>query len=389
MDERLTEIERQKQAALNQSNNTYGNMLQNNENLYNQQNSYAEQYENSQNEALNRQLQFQEDLINQQKDVARQNMEIESKKAKNDYVNYTNPYGLQAESFASQGLLNSGVSETAKLGGYNTYQNRLATANKVMQDAFLQYDNEINEARMNNDLQKAQNAQKKLEMQLQFASEYYSNKNSITQNQLTNNQNIDSEYYGRYSDEYNRIQEEKAREEAIRQWEAQMAEQQRQFNEQMAYQKEQDALAQQNWLKEYNLAKSSSSKSSKSSTSSQNINLQDGNIVSDTNIHTNYYNGAINPDTRYGTFGTKDKNGVEYQPDNVGGSKLKSSGKTVKDYFGAGVITGATGANIDNQRVWTTNGRLYVWDGSQNLYVDITDEIPSTKAGGAGGGRGF
>ena len=37
MDERLAEIEKQKQDALNQSNNFYSGLLQDNENLYNQQ----------------------------------------------------------------------------------------------------------------------------------------------------------------------------------------------------------------------------------------------------------------------------------------------------------------------------------------------------------------
>ena len=41
MDERLAEIERQKQNSLKQSNDFYSGMLQNNENLYNQQLNYA------------------------------------------------------------------------------------------------------------------------------------------------------------------------------------------------------------------------------------------------------------------------------------------------------------------------------------------------------------
>jgi len=255
MDERLTLIEQEKQKALNSSNNTYNQMLQDNQNLYNQQNIYADTYEKTQNEVLDKQLAYQQEQINQQKEIARQNMETESKKAKNDYTSYINPYGYQAESLASQGFNNSGVSETAKLGGWNTYQNRLASANKTMQDAFVQYDKDINEARLNNDVQKAQNALNKLQMQLQYAESFYNNKNTITQNQLSNNQSLDSEYYNRYQNEYANIQEEKAREEAIRQWEAEMAEQQRQYNESLAYQKEQDALAQQNWEKEYALSK--------------------------------------------------------------------------------------------------------------------------------------
>ena len=172
MDERLANIEKEKQAALQQSNDAYSGLFQNNQNLYNQQNAYAEQYEQTQNDALDKQLAFYEQKINQQKEVAQQNRDTEAKRAKNDYFNYVNPYGVQAESMASGGLLNSGVSETAKLGGYNTYQNRLASANKALQDAITQYDMDMNEARLNNDVQKAQNALKKFEMQVQFAESY-------------------------------------------------------------------------------------------------------------------------------------------------------------------------------------------------------------------------
>jgi len=254
-DERLTKINQEKQNAINNSNNVYNGLLQDNQNLFNQQNNYATEYEKIQNESLDKQLAFNEQKINQQKEIARQNMEAEQKRAKNDYTAFNNPYGYQAESFASNGLLNSGVSETAKLGGFNTYQNRLASANKVMQDAFVQYDNDINEARLNNDVQKAQNALAKLEIQMNASKDFYSNKSTLTQNQLSYNQGIDDNYNNRYQIMYENIQNEKAQAEAQRQWEAEMAERQRQYNESMAYQKEQDKIAQQQWEKEYQLSK--------------------------------------------------------------------------------------------------------------------------------------
>ena len=249
-DERLAAINKQKEEAINQSNSLYEGLLTDNENIYNQQKDYAEEYEQTQNSALDKQLAFQENLVNQQKEEARQNMEAEQKRAQNDYMAFINPYGVQAESQASSNLLSSGVSETSKLGGYNTYQNRLASANKTMQDAFTQYDNDINEARLTNDVQKAQNALNKLQMELEYAQNYYSNKSTISQNQLSNNQALDSDYYNRYQTEYNNIQAEKEREEAIRQWEAQMA-----------FEREQAAIAQQNWEKEYALAKQQASRS--------------------------------------------------------------------------------------------------------------------------------
>ena len=377
-DERLSVINQQKQEAINQSNNMYEGLLTDNENIYNQQLDYANQYEQTQNETLDKQLAFQQEQIEKQKQEAQQIKETEAKKAKNDYTSFVNPYGYQAEQFASQGLANSGVSETAKLGGWNTYQNRLATANKTMQDAFTEYDNAINEARLNNDVQKAQNALTKLQMQLEYAQIYYSNKSTISQNQLSNNQALDSDYFNRYQTEYNNIQAEKEREEAIRQFNEQLALQQQQFE----YQKQQDALAQQNWEKEYALAQ----EQARASYGSGGYSLSDGGSLSSngTTVSTNYYNGSINPDTQYGTFpNVKDKNGVRYQPDNVGGEKLSNAKLKVKDVFIEAY--GSSGADLSNQSIWTTGNKYYVWDGSINDYIDVTNRVNILKNSGLKG----
>lgn len=244
MDERLNNIEAQKQAQLQKNEALYGNLLNDAQNLYNQQQNYANQYEQTQNDILNKQLEYSTNLIEQQKNIARENARTEQNKAKNDYNAFINPYGKQAEQLANQGLLNSGVSETAKLGGYNTYQNRLASANKVMQDAITQYDNDINQARLNNDVSKAQNALEKLKLQLQYSESYYNKKGDLQLNQFNTGRSIDTDYYNRYQTEYQNIQNERARQEAIRQWEAQMA-----------YQKERDRVADAQWAKEYALSK--------------------------------------------------------------------------------------------------------------------------------------
>ena len=366
-DERLSVINQQKQEAINQSNSMYEGLLTDNENLYNQSNQYAEQYEQTQNNALDQQLAFQDDLINQQKQEAQKNMEAEQKRAQNDYMAFVNPYGVQAESQASSGLLNSGVSETSKLGGFNTYQNRLATANKAMQDAFTQYNNDINEARLNNDVQKAQNALTKLQMQLEASQNFYSNKATISQNQLSNNQSLDSEYYNRYQTEYNNIQAEREREEAIRQFNEQMAFQQQQFE----YQKQQDALAQQNWEREYALSKSQSGGYGPLGDDGEELTGKKS--ENGRTIAANPYTGTINPDAQYGVFEWSENPGTGYQPNNVGGVPLSKSGYKVKDIFYNAI--GSTGADMSNQSIWQANGKFYVWDGSQNDYIDVTSEV--------------
>ena len=314
-DERLSAINQQKQEAINHSNNMYEGLLTDNENLYNQQQDYANQYEQIQNDTLDKPLAFQQQEIEKQKQEAQQIKENEAKKAQNDYMSFINPYGVQAESQASSGLLNSGLSETSKLGGWNTYQNRLASANKAMQDAFAEYDSAINEARLNNDVQKAQNALNKLQMQFEFQQNYYSNKSTISQNQLSNNQALDSDYYNRYQTEYQNIQNEKAQAEAIRQWEAEMAEQQRQYNENMAWQREQARIAQEQWEKEYALSQQQLANSRAKNSSGSSSALNDGSIndikgsnnLSEfaQNMISYYDNLAKNPDGIHETMESK------------------------------------------------------------------------------------
>lgn len=348
-DERLSAINQQKQEAINQSNNMYEGLLTDNENLYNQQQDYANQYEQIQNDTLDKQLAFQQQEIEKQKQEAQQIKENEAKKAQNDYMSFINPYGVQAESQANSGLLNSGLSETSKLGGWNTYQNRLASANKAMQDAFAEYDSAINEARLNNDVQKAQNALNKLQMQLEFQQNYYSNKSTISQNQLSNNQALDSDYYNRYQTEYQNIQNEKAAAEAIRQWEAEMAEQQRQFNEQMAWQQEQARIAQEQWEREYAL-----SQASQSAQNSYYSALTEGNNSGAT---------SSEPVPQPSSFTHINSVAVQQGPYQQVSDFVGSSGNKASD--------GST--SIDNQKVYpTVDGKYYTWDPSTGSWVDIS-----------------
>lgn len=349
-DERLATIKQEQQAALESSKGTYDQMLQDNENLLNQQKDYVEQYEKTQNEALDKQLALYQENINKQKEAAQKNYETEARKAANSYMAYTNPYGVNAETFASKGQLQSGLTQTAQLGGYNAYQNRLASANKVMQEAFTQYDLDMNEAIVNNDVQKAQNALAKLEMMLGYNETYINNKNSIAQSQLTNQQQLDSEYYGRYMDMINQINTEKQREEAIRQFEAQMA-----------YQRERDAVADNQWQQEYNLARTKAVSGGSGGGGGNAPALTD-------QVSTKYWSGPINSDVQYGTFSATDNNGVRYQPDNIGGTKLKSvnySGQTLTI-----VNNGVT------QKVWTTGGdNYYYWEGRDNEYKALDKSV--------------
>ena len=77
-------------------------------------------------------------------------------------------------------------------------------------------------------------------------------------------------------------------------------------------------------------------------------------------VSTAYYQGNLNPDAQYGTF----NNG--YQPNNINGQKLKSTGKKIKlkttDRFGK--------TQTLTQNVWkTSDGKKWYWDGRYNKYI--------------------
>ena len=333
-DERLAQIEKAKLDAINQSNNTYDQMHQDNQNMLDQNTNYAEEYEKTQNENLDKQLEFYKQNIDKQKEQAQKNYETESLRAENDYIAYNNPYGYQAETFAAKGQLGSGLTRTAQIGSYNAYQNRLATANKAMNDAFTQYDLDMNEAIINNDVQKAQNALDKLKMILGFQENFYDTKNQINQNQMSNNQNLNSDYYGRYMDMVNQINSEKEREEAIRQFEAQMAYKKKQDALAMAYQKERDAVEDARWEKEYAL-----NKKTVNYNTSGGGGVPLGDSLSDSKPEDYYFSNGYQP---------------RYIQDSKGNYvKLEKSGQTAL-------------VNGKEQNIWKANGKLYIWRGNGN-----------------------
>lgn len=394
-EERYAKVENDKKNALSESNKVYNELLQNNTNLTEKQNQYTDSWLKTQNEIADKNAEYQKELQNQNKTKAEQEFNNEAIASKNAYYDFINPYGANAEIQASNGLQNSGYSESSKVSAWNTQQNRTAQARASLNDAIQEYNNAIKEIDLNRDTTKMQYSLEALKQKLDASLNEFTNKSDIMQNQLSNNQTIDNEYNNRYNNVWQQIQTEKEYEENIRQYEQnyQLQKQEyeeniRQFDENIKYLKEKDEkeyqleiqkleeqkrqaeLEQQNWEKEYQLSLQQLYSSGSSSNSYNTYNSYD---LSTQNISTQYYSGAINSDVQYGTFQTKDNNGVCYQPNNVGGSKLSSVGKVSK-YFGTGNV-GATGANIDNQNLWTTNGRYYIWDGSQNKYIDVTSQM--------------
>ena len=238
-DERFKKVENEKQSELDKYNQTYDNLINERNNFTNQQQQLVDQWENTQKDIANQNLQYQKDLIEQQRNKAEKEYQNEAKASYIDYQKEVDKYGVSRENVTANGLSNSGYAESSKVDMYNTYQNRLATARKSLEDAGIEFDNAIREAQMSNNETLAQNALTALQNKLNIALEGFNYKTEQENNKLNWNNTINNNYYNRYKDVESQIN-----------YENETAEKIRQYNENMAYQKEQQRLEQQRWEQE-------------------------------------------------------------------------------------------------------------------------------------------
>lgn len=123
-------------------------------------------------DSQNEQTDFSIQQIEQQKAQASKDYVKEQSGAYADWQKQSNPYGANAEAMASNGMQNSGYSETSQVSMYNQYQARVTAAREAYQKIILDYDNQMTAARMQNNATIAQIAyeglQKRLEVMMQF-----------------------------------------------------------------------------------------------------------------------------------------------------------------------------------------------------------------------------
>lgn len=230
-DKRFKDVENEKQSELNKYNETYDNLINERNNFTKEQQDMVDRWENTQKDVANKNLEYQKDLIEQQRKKSEQAYQNEAKASYIDYQKEVDKYGVSRENVVNNGLSNSGYAESSKVDMYNTYQNRLGTARKSMQDAGIEFDNAIRQAQLSNDEKLAQNALKALQDKLNIALEGFNYKSDQENNRLNWNNTINNNYYNRYKDVESQIN-----------YENETAEKIRQYNENMAYQKEQQRL---------------------------------------------------------------------------------------------------------------------------------------------------
>lgn len=248
----LNNAETERNNLINDYNTNYDKRLNDYDNLIKDRENYINNWAETQKENQQKQTDYNINLINQNKEEAQKNAEKETKDAYVDYMKQTNEYGGAAETLASKGLATQGYSESSRVGMYNTYQNRVATTNAALTKANTEFNNQISQALINNDIQLAEIALNQMQESYKLALEGFEYKDTMYNNRINYINDINNNYFTRKSslqdriDNYNsqinnitQIQSELEENRAKRQqehdeWLAEFNEKKRQFNEELA-----------------------------------------------------------------------------------------------------------------------------------------------------------
>lgn len=249
-DKRFTQVETEKQQALSENEKLYAGMIDSSDKYYQAQIDASKQWAEKQSQLQQEKTDFAIEQIEQQKEQTKKDYIKEQSGAYGDWIRQSDPYGVNAEQAAAQGLKNTGWSESSQVRMYTAYQNRVATARESYNNAVLNYNNSIKDAQLQNNSALAEIAYQALQQQLELSLQGFQYKNQLLLDKANAKTTIENNYYTRYQDVLQQINHENALAEEVRQYNASLAQQQaalaeetRQFDEEMAYKKAKDAAA--------------------------------------------------------------------------------------------------------------------------------------------------
>lgn len=196
-DERFTEVEADKQEALSEAEQMYGDMINESDKFYQAQIDASKDWADKQAQLQQEQTDFAIEKIEQQKEQEHKDYIKEQSGAYVDWQKQSNPYGVNAEQIASMGLQNSGYAESSQVAMYTAYQNRVAAARESYKLAVLNYDNAIKEAILQNNSALAEIAYKSLQQQLELSLQSFQYQNSLLIEKANKKAEIDDRYYNR------------------------------------------------------------------------------------------------------------------------------------------------------------------------------------------------
>lgn len=187
-------IEAERDAILKDANAAYDSAIASSDSYYDSEIKAVEDYGATQSALQEEALAAEEQRIADEKAKADADYKKEQSAAYVDWQKQSDQYGVNAEKMASQGMTNTGYSESSKVAMYAAYQNRVSVAREVMAEANLSYDRDIAEARRNNSVVMAQIAFNTYSKKASLALQKFQAKNNLVLEKASNEYKIRSTY---------------------------------------------------------------------------------------------------------------------------------------------------------------------------------------------------
>lgn len=227
-DQKFKDVEADKKQAISDLEKTYSGILNESESYYQKQVDATKDWEKKQTELQNQQTDFAIKEIEQKKDQAKKDYTKEQSGAYQDWKKQSDPTGARAEQIADMGMQNTGYSESSQTAMYNSYQNRVTTARESYVRIVQDFDSDITQARLQGSAALAEIAYESLQKRLELNLQGFQYKNQLLLEQAERKTQLDQIYHERWQDVLDQMNTENA-----------LAEEIRQYNESMAFEREQ------------------------------------------------------------------------------------------------------------------------------------------------------
>lgn len=209
-DERLAEVEQERQDALDKAEATYGGMIDKSQQLYQEQIDATKAWEEEQKQLQQQQTDFAIQETARQKEQAEKDYKKEQSAAYADWQKEKNAYGVQAEQMADAGLAGSGYSESSMVSMYNAYQARVTAARESVTQAVADFDAAMQAAVLQNDVAMAEIAFQALQQRMTLSLEGFQYENQLIFALEEEKKAIDSQYDSKWQDVLSQLLAEEA-----------------------------------------------------------------------------------------------------------------------------------------------------------------------------------
>ena len=209
-DERLAQVEQERQDALDKATATYTGMMEKSQQLYKEQIDATKAWEEERKQLQQEQTDFAIEQTQKQKEQAEKAYQKEQSAAYADWQKEKNAYGVNAEQMAEAGLAGSGYSESARVNMFNTYQQRVTAARDSITQAVADFDAAMQAAVLQNDVAMAEIAFQALQQRMTLSLEGFQYENQLIFALEDEKKAIDSEYDSKWEDVLAQLMAEEA-----------------------------------------------------------------------------------------------------------------------------------------------------------------------------------